>query len=210
MINSRAGIRAMKRALLAVFLVFTASSASQAGPLAVPVEPIPSLIAGFITSTYNATTGAFSANGFALTLDKGTGKKTISGAFQLLATIENSGVATNASVRVGTVTSPLLSSYDLLGFGFNALPGGSLEFLFGSVGGSYVSTGVYSDAQPVDVLFTGMGGFPGGFTTSWTSTSNTAELREDPPPAVPEPSTLLLMLAGAGGLCRQARQRKQG
>ena len=50
MINRRVGIRAMKRGLLAVFLVFTVSSASQAGPLGVNVDPFPSIIAGFITS----------------------------------------------------------------------------------------------------------------------------------------------------------------
>src|SRR6185503_1959383 len=61
MINWRDGIRAMKCGLLAVFLLITVSSTSQAGPLGVVIEPIPSLIAGLITSTYNATTGAFTS-----------------------------------------------------------------------------------------------------------------------------------------------------
>ena len=209
MISRSVGIRAMKRGLLAVFLIFTVSSATQAGPLGVPVDPYPTIIAGFISSGYNATTGGFVANGWALTLDQGAGKQNITTNFRLTATIENSGLATNGTLTVGSVASPLLLSNALLRFGFNAVSGGSLEFLFGSVVGSYVP-GVYSATMPIDVAITGLGtGFPGTFGTSWTSSSNTAELREDPPPAVPEPSTLLLMLAGAGGLCRQVRKRKQ-
>src|SRR5205814_5360969 len=119
MINSRAGIRAMKRGLLAVFLLFTISSVSQAGPLNVNIDPYPNILGGFITTTYIATTGAFTANGWALTLDTGTAQTSITTPFLLTATIDNTGVATNGNLTIGTSSAPLMSSPSLLGFAFS-------------------------------------------------------------------------------------------
>ena len=209
MISRRIGIRAMKRGLLAVFLVFAVSSVSQAGPLGVVIEPIPNLMAGFITSSYTASTGAFSALGWALSLDStGGGQVTMSPTpFKLVATIDGSGVATSGSLTIGAAGSPLLSASLLPGrFGFL---GGDLEFLFGSVGGSYVTSGIYSSAldKPLDVILTVGSTFLGSFASNWSSSSNTALVREDPVGS-PEPSALLLMLAGAGGLYGQFRKRK--
>src|SRR6185503_6240377 len=92
MINRRTGIRAMKRGLLAVFLVFALSSVSQAGPLNVNIDPFPNILASFITTTYIATTGAFTANGWAMTLDTGTTQTSITQPFVLTANITNAGV----------------------------------------------------------------------------------------------------------------------
>src|SRR5688572_30584302 len=109
MINRRRGIKAVKRGLLAVFLLFTASATTQAGPLGLPVDSFPSIMAGMITSSYNATTGAFVADGFAMTLDRGTGKLGITTGFKLLATIERSGTVTSASINIGnSLITPLL------------------------------------------------------------------------------------------------------
>jgi hypothetical protein len=209
MISRRRGIRAMKRGLLAVFLVVAVSSVSQAGPLGVVIEPIPNLMAGYITSSYNAATGAFSALGWALSLDStGGGQVPMSPApFKLVATIDNSGVATNGSLTIGNVTSPFLSGSLLPGkFAFQ---GGDLEFLFGTVGGSYVTSGIYTSAldRPLDVIITVGSTFLGNFTSNWSSSSNTALIREDPVGS-PEPSALLVMLAGVGGLYGQFRKRK--
>ena len=197
MINSGAGIRAMKRGLLAVFLVFAISSASQAGPLGVDIEPFPVIAVGGINISYNVLTGAFAANGFAQTLDLGTGTTTINAPFRILATIDSSGKATNGNLTVGSVTTPLLSGImSSGGFGYQA---GTLEFLFGSLGGSYVP-GIYSATKPLDVMLT-VSAFTGSFATSWSSSFNTAQIKEDPPPSPnPEPSVLLLMLTAGGGL----------
>jgi len=197
MINSGAGIRAMKRGLLAVFLVFAISSASLAGPLGVDIEPFPVIAVGGINISYNVLTGAFAANGFAQTLDVGTGTTVINAPFRILATIDSSGNATNANLTVGSVTTPLLSGImSTGGFGYQA---GTLEFLFGSLGGSYVP-GIYSATKPLDVMLT-VSAFTGSFATSWSSSFNTAQIKEDPPPAPnPEPSVLLLMLTAGGGL----------
>jgi hypothetical protein len=213
MINWLTGIRAVKRGLLAVFLLISISSVSHAGPLGVPVDPYPSIVADYMTTSYNAATGAFAANGWALTLDTGTGAQSITTPFTLQATIENSGKADSGSMVIGSVTSPLLVGLNLIGFGFSPTPGGVLEFLFGSVAGSYVP-GVYSATKPLDVAITPVGtgvgtGFPGSFSTSWFSASNTALISEDgpAPTPTPEPATLLLMLAGGGGLCWHLRKR---
>ena len=197
MINSGAGIRAMKRGLLAVFLVFAISSASQAGPLGVDIEPFPVIAVGGINISYNVLTGAFAANGFAQTLDVGTGTTVINAPFRILATIDSSGNATNANLTVGSVTTPLLSGImSTGGFGYQA---GTLEFLFGSLGGSYVP-GIYSATKPLDVMLT-VSAFTGSFATSWSSSFNTGQIKEDPPPQPnPEPSVLLLMVTAGGGL----------
>jgi hypothetical protein len=209
MINRRAGIRAMKRGLLAVFLVLTISSASQAGPLGVTIEPYPNILAGSIISNYNATTGAFIANGWALTLDTGTSQTAITTTFKLLATISKLGVATSGNLTIGSDTSPLLRSISLIAFAFNPVQGGVLEFLFAPPSGSFATPTLYDPAKPVDVMLAVGNTFMGNFNASFTSTSNTAQVRMDPPVATPEPATLLLMLAGAGGLFRYRNLRKR-
>jgi hypothetical protein len=205
MINSRAGIRAMKRGLLAVFLVGAISSVSQAGPLNVNIDPYPNILAGYITTTYIATTGAFTANGWALTLDTGTGQTSITQPFVLTANINNAGVASSGNLTIGGSSTPLLSSSSLIGFGFNPVQGGVLEFLFGTPGGSYVPS-LYAANKPIDVQLTVGNTFLGNFASSWSSSSNTAMVREDPPVGTPEPSVLLLMVAGACGLCIRKRK----
>jgi hypothetical protein len=210
MINRRAGIRAMKRGLLAVFLVLTISSASQAGPLGVTIEPYPNILAGSIITNYNATTGAFIANGWALTLDTGTSQTPITTTFKLLATISKLGVASGGNLTIGSDLSPLLRSVSLIGFAFNPVQGGVLEFLFAPPSGTYATASLYDPTKPVDVMLAVGNTFLGNFTNSFTSTSNTAQVRMDPPPdATPEPSTLLLMLAGAGALARYRNVRKR-
>jgi len=205
MINSRAAIRAMKRGLLAVFLMFAISSTSQAGPLGVDIEPFPVIAVGGINISYNVLTGAFAANGFAQTLDVGAGTSTINAPFRILATIDSTGTATNANLTVGSVTTPLLSGIMTSGgFGSQA---GTLEFLFGGLGGSYVP-GVYSATKPLDVMLS-VAAFTGSWATSWSSSFNTALIKEDPPPPIPnpEPSVLLLMLTAGGGLYVRLRKR---
>jgi len=206
MINSHAGIRAMKRGLLAVFLLFTVSSVTQAGPLNVNIDPYPNILGGFITTTYIATTGAFTANGWALTLDTGTAQTSITTPFLLTATIDNTGVATNGNLTIGTSSAPLMSSPSLLGFAFSPVVGGSLEFLFGNPSGSYVPS-LYATGKAVDVMLTVGSSFLGNFSSNWSSSSNSAMVREDPPIPNPEPAVVLLMLTGAGALYGHRRKR---
>jgi hypothetical protein len=203
MINRRVRVKALKRGLLAALLVLAVTSVSHAGPLGVNFDAYPDITAQFITSTYSATTGAFAANGWAMTVTKDGTTKSLSPSehFQLTATIGTNGVATAGQLIVGSLTDPslsLLRTYNLLSFAFDATKGGALEFLFGPAVGTYVP-GTFSSTAPIDVLLMPGSGFTGNFAT-WTSaaTSGTAEVREAGDIGSPEPSALLLMLGGGG------------
>jgi hypothetical protein len=177
---------------LAAFLVLGLSSVSQAGPLGVNIDPYPDIMSGFITTTYNATSGSFSASGWALTLDTGTGQQNITTNFRLTATIDKTGAASAGTLTIGSAAAPLLYTASLLGFAYNAVQGGAMEFLFGPATGSYVPS-IYSDSKPLDLQLSAGTGF--------TSSSGTSELRGDPPlQGTPEPSALLLMMVAAAGL----------
>jgi hypothetical protein len=119
--------------------------------------------------------------------------------FVLTAKISNAGVASSATLNLGGGT--LLSSSSLMNFGFYAVPGGTMEFLFTNMSGSLVP-GVYDPIKPLDVMLTGVGtAFTGAWTSSWSSTTNaSAAIREDPPIEAPEPSVLLLTLVGVAAL----------
>jgi hypothetical protein len=200
MIMRRAKVRALRMVVLAAFLVLGLSSASQAGPLGVNIDPYPDIMSGFITTTYNAITGSFSANGWALTLDTGTGQQNITTNFKLTATIDKSGAASAGSLTIGSAAAPLLYSASLRGFAFTAAQGGAMEFLFGPATGSYVPS-IFSDTKPLDLQLSAGTGFMGTFATGFTSGSGTAELRGDPPlQGTPEPSALLLMMIAAAGM----------
>ena len=93
----------------------------------------------------------------------------------------------------------ILSSSNLLQFGYDPVSGGALEFLFGTPSGSLITDTVFPN-KPIDILFRGLT-FPGSWNTNWTSTNFAAmaEIKDpDPPEGVPEPATLLLTLTGVG------------
>jgi hypothetical protein len=189
-------------------MVLSLSSISQAGPLGVEIDPFPVIQVAFITSSYNAVTGAFLANGFMRTLDDGTGRVSYPNPkFNLSANINSAGVATGGSF---SIDGGLLSSSLLLGFAY--VPGTTLEFLFGPATGSLVSDETYDATKPIDVMFSGLAtALPSSFASSWQSTTYASALiREDPPATeVPEPSTLLLTLVAAGGATlRRFRSRR--
>jgi len=201
MINRRVKVKALKRGLLAALFVLAVTSVSHAGPLGVTFDAYPDITAQFISSTYSATTGAFAANGWAMTVTKDGVTKSLSPSanFQLLATIGTNGMATAGQLIVGSLTDPslsLLRTYNLISFAFDATRGGALEFLFGPATGTY-TPGTYSATAPIDVLLMPGTGFTGNFAT-WTSvsTSGTADVRQVGDIGSPEPSALLLMFGG--------------
>jgi len=212
MITIRGTIKAIERGLLAALFVLGVSVTSHAGPLGVTtVVPYPDIQTGFITTTYNATTGAFAANGWALTLDDGSGtKKNITTNFTVQATIDNNGqlVSGTGQLLIGNAASPLLKSVPLLAFGFDPIKGGVMEFLFAPPTGSYTAdpTAYYSSALPIDVMLSVGSGFNGNFAASWSSSGGTGDVR-GALEATPEPSALLLTLVGIGGLGWYGRRR---
>lgn len=215
MLKSVVRIGALRTALLTVFLVLGISSAGQATPLDVTIKPYPVILAGFINSVYTASTGAFTADGWTMSLDVGTGQQSYFHNFQLRATVSNSGVASGGSMAITDLSTgaSLLSSVGLVNFGYDAVSGGALEFLFTPSSGSLVSTTPdatrpFDAVLPVDVMFVGTT-FTGSWANNWSSSSGQALIRVDPPKttAVPEPSALILMLVGAGGLYTRLRRR---
>jgi hypothetical protein len=206
----RSGLRMLRAASLAAFLVLSLSSPSQATPLDVPLQPYPAILAGFITSSYNATTGVFEARGWTTTLDtgNGAGQQSFMNEFLLRANISKTGVASNGLLQIGTGGS-LLNSTALVAFGYDKAVGGMIEFLFAPVSGSMVASGLYEPTKPIDVLLYGMGTrFPGNFNNTWASTNNSAQIKVDPPAtSVPEPATLTLMMLAAGVLVTRERWR---
>jgi hypothetical protein len=208
MTDTHGRTRTLQHVVCAVLLVLTLSSTTEAGPLEVKIDTYPVILAGFIASSYNAATQDFLATGWALSLNQGSGAVPYSNTrFELTAKINNSGIATSGTLNVGAGT--LLSSVSLVNFGFYAVPGGTMEFLFGAPTGNLVP-GVFvgTPDKPIDVMLTGVGSaFTGSWATSWTSTANaSAAIRQDP---VPEPSVLLLTLIGAGALgARRASRRR--
>ena len=203
--------RALQLGILALFFLLTLSSASQAGPLGVNINPYPVIVAGFITSAYDAETGVFLAEGVMRTLDTGTGRVAYpNNPFRLSANISNSGVGTGGYFSIDG--GALIGSTTLRDFAFVPMPNGAMEFLFAPATGSLVSNGTYDATEPIDVLLTGLGtAFTGSFATSWQSTTfATAQIREDPDhaTAIPEPSTLSLLLTAAAGFVLTRRRAR--
>jgi hypothetical protein len=204
----------VKSALIALFLLVASSSPGQAAPLDLDLQPYPDIFSWFIGAAYDATSQQFTAEGYAWSLDDGSGPQDIEdGNFLLTAIIDNEGVASSGALTVtgtfGSFGSPLLTSTNLLGFGSSGIGGGSvLEFLFGAPQGSLTPT-VYDTTTPVGVILTQLGGFPGSWTDSWSSGVDWWDGNQgvaDIAP-VPEPSTLLLVLSGALA-ARHARRRR--
>jgi hypothetical protein len=183
-------------------MVLTLGSISQAGPLGVDIKPFPIIQVAFVTSTYDAVTGAFVADGFMRTLDEGAGRVSYPNPkFRLSAYIDNSGNMMTSGPNTGgsfSIDGGLLGSTILLGFAY--IPGNTLEFLFGSATGSLVSDGTYDATEPIDVMFGGAAtSLPSSFASSWQSTTYSSALIREDPATVPEPSTLVLLLMAAGG-----------
>src|SRR5437773_4162921 len=84
------------------FLLF--GSIVQAAPLNLGLKPFPDLMSSFVTTSYTALGGAFSATGTALTLnDDGVGPalNITGGTFGITGTISSAGVASSALLNIG-------------------------------------------------------------------------------------------------------------
>ena len=195
--------KTLRVALLAVVLTVASRSTSYAGPLPLAIDQYPVMNAQTITSLFNASTGLFTANGTAVGWNSGAGNNPIAYAFKLTANFAG-GVPTAATLIIGSDSSPYLTATGLADFGFSAVKGGTIEFLFDTVGGS---SGVFTSGAPLDLQITVSSTFAPQFSTSWMNSQETATLRQetttDP---VPEPSTLLALAAGAGGLMLRRRR----
>ena len=195
MVKPRQRIKTLKVLFTAVAMMLAVSSTSQAGPLGITFNSTPVMNAQTITSLFNATTGMFSASGTAVGWDTGTGNNVIAQPFKLTANFAG-GAPTTASLTIGLDAAPYVFAADLVQFAYSAVKGGTIEFLFNTVSGS---SGVFSSGAPLDVALTVSSTFTPQFTTSWFNSQETAVIRQSVTTDTPEPSALLLLIAGAGG-----------
>lgn len=101
--------------------------------------------------------------------------------------------------------SPYVSATDLLQFAFSATTGGTIEFLFSTVGGS---SGVFSPSAPLDVQITVGSTLAPQFTTSWFNSQETAALGQPTSTvSASEPATAWLL--GMGSLAWVVSRRKR-
>lgn len=176
-----------------LLLVFT-TGASDA--VALTLADTPDVYSSFISVSYDHLSGAFSASGYALTLDA---LDITDGTFNIGATISTSGVASSGWLSIGGsvaglgISGPTLLAGILTDFDFVFQAGSPFEFSFLiSEGGLTNLFGGVGATAGVILTQTGFGGtFASDFSTSFGAVSDTA-----PVAPVPEPSTLLLALGG--------------
>ncbi|MBI1927243.1 PEP-CTERM sorting domain-containing protein [Candidatus Poribacteria bacterium] len=199
--------------------VFLFSTVAQATPLNLTLPPFPDIMADFIDVTYDAGTHAFSAMGFAETLDDdgSVPPETITGitkTFTLSATIDNLGVLQPGGTLtiLGKVPSLVFNSGtlltgDLTAFGFPNAGGDPLEFLFNVTGGD--AAGLYGSVGGVILSSSGFGG---SFATNFDNLGglgpgNGNGVADVAP--IPEPSTILLFMTGLGIVLGHSALRKR-
>jgi hypothetical protein len=216
--------------LVGVFLLL-ASSRSGATPLNLQ-EPVgaPDFFGDYISVNYVASNGAFEALGIT-DQPYNNGSVTLINAdwddysFDLTATITSAGVLTNGSLTLmgdvtgngpeNLLTGTLMTGADGTAFGSDTNGYGRFEFLFTVTGGN---TDVVKD-------FNGIGATGGllllpdfetgdlPFNGSWAADFNNNNFPDGEADtwAVPEPSSILLLLVGGGvcGVAHRATTRKR-
>jgi len=197
MIKTRSRIKALRVSFIAAAMMMAASATSFAGPLNLALDTPPEIDVRSITSIFN--NGLFTATGTAWQYIDDAGPHVLTQAFKLTANFTN-GAPTSASLVIGSEAAPVVYAGNLINFAYSAVKGGTIEFLFGTNGGSM---GAFTPGGQLDVAITVSSTFTPQFTTGWMNSLETAVIRE---PAVPEPSSLLLMLAGAAGVYGSRRK----
>ena len=198
-------------------LMLLANSQTQAALLGLSPSPsAPDFGAGFLNVTYVATGDTFQATGFTTDYSNGTVPLLGIGPCTLTATITDDGQLTSGTLTlggdVGQGTQTLLTG-TLNVLGFMDPPGGSVfEFLFTVTGGNatvvqdFGGTNAANCGIILDAWFVN-GGTP--FNGSWTNDFNNDGFSglADNFAAVPEPSSILLVLIG--GVCCAASLRRR-
>ena len=182
---------------------------AKADLLGLSLVDYPDIASGFIDVSYDAGLDEFTADGFAVTFnDDGVGAPVgiVAGTFFISASIDEDGNPVSGVLSIdGNVLGfgPNLLTGTLSEFGFGNPPGGNIfEFLFDVDGGDLATSDFYgvpgSGAQVGVILDANGGGFDGTFDVSFDNyggVPGTGNGVADTAPLVPEPASLLLILA---------------
>lgn len=207
-------VRPLNAALaLSTALMLGAGSQAQAAPLNLTLLPAPDIFSGFIDVAYTAGTDAFTANGFAQTLDDdgiGAPEAIAGGTFDLSASINDLGLLGGGTLDIGGTVAALgfnsgtLLTGNLTAFGFPAAGGDPLEFLFSVTGGD--AAGLYGGVGSTGgVILSGGTGFTGDFTADFRGTGSAVA---DVAP-IPLPAAVWLFGTGLLGLVGLGRKRSR-
>jgi hypothetical protein len=192
----------MRLSCLAVFgvalLLVAGVSSSLGDSLNLKAQP-PDISAGFLTTTYDATTGLFTASGFPVSFNI-SGNSTpdypsiSSGQYQLIAQVTPAGQPVSGSLNItgtipGLTSSGTLLTGTLSQFGFQNAGGDIFEFIYHVTGGDLAS---YYHGQTGIILDATNSGFKGSFTTNFAASPFLGI--SDNVMLVPEASSMLLLL----------------
>jgi len=196
---------------MGLLCLLATAMAAQAMPLDL-TPTTPDIYASGLSISYNATTDVFTATGPALSYDGPPLALITGGAFSLTALIDEEGDASSGlliisgatTMKDGTPVSGVLLTADLRQFGFapdgsagppvfefvSALTGGMLAPDFGPVN------------LPIGTILTSFDVFTGSFEVDYQSSVGKANTF-----AVPEPTSVCLLGAGALSLLVRRRRR---
>jgi hypothetical protein len=171
----------------------------------------PDISAGFLNASYNASTGILAADGWPIGFtENGNSTPIDGGQYSLSVQLTSAGQPvpgtgtldiTGSDPSLG-VSGTLLTG-DLSDFGFQSGGGDIFEFVFNDLGGDLAP--YYSSGESGVILDAMNSGFDGSFQNSFTASPYLSV--SDNVSVVPEPSTLILLLAAlisalAGFQCR--------
>ena len=187
---------------------------ASANMLNLPLNNFPDIMSDSIGVSYNATSGAFDAFGFAETYKSGPlpgqSQTLFPYDFHISAVIHSDGTLGNGTLSIYNDSTPsvVLLSGDLTKVGFSS-GNPTMEFLFNNLDGSLHS--VYNGLAGVELGFSGVQfGSTGNVLVSFSNMNSdgigdgTSDTKS-PVSSVPEPSTISLLLfglLGAGALYR--------
>lgn len=185
-------------AMLAAFAL--ASLPASATPLNLQMVDAPDIASLGVGFSYDSATDAFSATGFALTVENPLGVSTdIFGIFDLQATIDDTGSLIGGSFSImdlNTFDTYIEGTLEAFGFADS-----TFEFLFAVTGGTLAADfGDFGGILLTDVGF-GLPDFSADFVNAGDGVADTAALRAS------EPGILLLQALGLTMLLLARRRR---